>query len=90
MFRYLPDVTGNGLASQINNPEVEVDIARPDVKVKQLIVDLKVVTNKLKHAERGQDINFIDSEFTFSYLPEVFNVFVTFLFLLGFCVINQY
>uniref|UniRef100_A0A3P9PG34 Glypican 2 n=1 Tax=Poecilia reticulata TaxID=8081 RepID=A0A3P9PG34_POERE len=60
--RYLPDVTGNGLASQINNPEVEVDIARPDVKVKQLIVDLKVVTNKLKHAERGQDINFIDSE----------------------------
>uniref|UniRef100_A0A3B5KRW3 Uncharacterized protein n=1 Tax=Xiphophorus couchianus TaxID=32473 RepID=A0A3B5KRW3_9TELE len=68
--RYLPDVTGNGLASQINNPEVEVDIARPDVKVKQLIVDLKVVTNKLKHAERGQDINFIDSEFTFSYLSE--------------------
>ncbi|KAM4732269.1 glypican-2 [Anableps anableps] len=60
--RYLPDVTGNGLASQINNPEVEVDIARPDVKTKQLIVDLRVVTNKLKHAERGQDMNFIDSE----------------------------
>lgn len=65
VFRYLPGVTGNGLASQINNPEVEVDISRPDVRTKQLIVDLRVMTNKLKHAERGQDINFIDSEFLF-------------------------
>ncbi|CAM4315649.1 unnamed protein product, partial [Lepidochelys kempii] len=28
---YLPDVTGDGLVNQINNPEVEVDIGRPDL-----------------------------------------------------------
>uniref|UniRef100_A0A3Q2QBY2 Glypican 2 n=1 Tax=Fundulus heteroclitus TaxID=8078 RepID=A0A3Q2QBY2_FUNHE len=74
--RYLPDVTGNGLASQINNPEVEVDVARPDVRTKQLIVDLRVMTNKLKHAEHGQDMNFIDSEFTFQTALQKCSTFV--------------
>ncbi|XP_034037867.1 glypican-2 isoform X2 [Thalassophryne amazonica] len=60
--RYLPDVTGNGLVSQINNPEVEVDVARPDVRTRQLIMELRVVTNKLRHAQSGQDIDFMDSE----------------------------
>uniref|UniRef100_A0A665WPH2 Glypican 2 n=1 Tax=Echeneis naucrates TaxID=173247 RepID=A0A665WPH2_ECHNA len=60
--RYLPDVTGDGLVSQINNPEVEVDIARPDVRTRQLIMELRVVTNKLKHAQSGQDMDFMDSE----------------------------
>uniref|UniRef100_A0A665WNR7 Glypican 2 n=1 Tax=Echeneis naucrates TaxID=173247 RepID=A0A665WNR7_ECHNA len=59
---YLPDVTGDGLVSQINNPEVEVDIARPDVRTRQLIMELRVVTNKLKHAQSGQDMDFMDSE----------------------------
>lgn len=61
-LRYLPDVTGDGLVSQINNPEVEVDIARPDVRTRQLIMELRVVTNKLKHAQTGQDMDFMDSE----------------------------
>ncbi|XP_076005197.1 glypican-2 [Genypterus blacodes] len=60
--RYLPDVTGDGLVSQINNPEVEVDIARPDVKTRQLIMELRVVTNKLRHAQNGQNMDFVDSE----------------------------
>ncbi|TKS72086.1 Glypican-6 Secreted glypican-6 [Collichthys lucidus] len=60
--RYLPDVTGDGLVSQINNPEVEVDIARPDVRTRQLIMELRVVTNKLRHAQTGQDMDFMDSE----------------------------
>uniref|UniRef100_A0A671XXE6 Glypican 2 n=1 Tax=Sparus aurata TaxID=8175 RepID=A0A671XXE6_SPAAU len=60
--RYLPDVTGDGLVSQINNPEVEVDIARPDVRTRQLIMELRVVTNKLRHAQSGQDMDFMDSE----------------------------
>ncbi|CAI5652762.1 glypican-2 [Oreochromis niloticus] len=60
--RYLPDVTGDGLVSQINNPEVEVDIARPDVRTRQLIMELRVVTNKLRHAMSGQDMDFMDSE----------------------------
>uniref|UniRef100_A0A672GYI1 Glypican 2 n=1 Tax=Salarias fasciatus TaxID=181472 RepID=A0A672GYI1_SALFA len=60
--RYLPDVTGDGLVSQINNPEVEVDIARPDVRTRQLIMELRVATNKLRHAQSGQDMDFMDSE----------------------------
>ncbi|KAM4555873.1 glypican-2 [Odontesthes bonariensis] len=60
--RYLPDVTGDGLVSQINNPEVEVDIARPDVRTRQLIMELRVVTNKLRHAQSGEDMDFMDSE----------------------------
>uniref|UniRef100_A0A3Q3JZK7 Glypican 2 n=1 Tax=Monopterus albus TaxID=43700 RepID=A0A3Q3JZK7_MONAL len=60
--RYLPDVIGDGLVSQINNPEVEVDIARPDVRTRQLIMELRVVTNKLRHAQSGQDLDFMDSK----------------------------
>ncbi|XP_029020598.1 glypican-2 [Betta splendens] len=60
--RYLPDVTGDGLVSQINNPEVEVDIAKPDVRTRQLIMELRVATNKLRHAQSGQDMDFMDSE----------------------------
>eukprot|EP00063_Salmo_salar_P079797 XP_014054632.1 PREDICTED: glypican-2 isoform X2 [Salmo salar] len=60
--RYLPDVTGDGLMGQINNPEVEVDMARPDVRTRQLIMELRVATNRLKHAQAGQDTDFMDSE----------------------------
>uniref|UniRef100_A0AAY4E726 Glypican 2 n=1 Tax=Denticeps clupeoides TaxID=299321 RepID=A0AAY4E726_9TELE len=63
--RYLPDVTGDGLVSQINNPEVEVDIARPDVRTRQLIMELRVATNRLRHAQAGQDTDFMDSEYGF-------------------------
>ncbi|XP_031424709.1 glypican-6-like [Clupea harengus] len=47
--RYWPDVTGDGLVSQINNPEVEVDIAQPDIRTRQLIMELRVATNSLRH-----------------------------------------
>ncbi|XP_072573331.1 glypican-2 [Paramormyrops kingsleyae] len=60
--RYLPDVTRDGLVSQINNPEVEVDIARPDVRTRQLIMELRVATNRLRQAQAGQDSDFMDSE----------------------------
>ncbi|XP_070960014.1 glypican-2 [Oncorhynchus clarkii lewisi] len=60
--RYLPDVTGDGLMSQLNNPEVEVDMARPDVRTRQLIMELRVANNRLKHAQAGQDTDFMDSE----------------------------
>ncbi|XP_037117013.1 glypican-2 [Syngnathus acus] len=60
--RYLPEVMGDGLANQINNPEVEVDIGRPDIKTRQLIMELRVATNKLRHAQSGQDTDFVDSE----------------------------
>lgn len=66
--RYLPDVTGDGLVSQVNNPEVEVDIAKPDVRTRQLIMELRVGTNKLRHAQSGQDIDFMDSKRYYNYV----------------------
>ncbi|XP_061092271.1 glypican-6a isoform X2 [Conger conger] len=59
--RYFPDVLKDGLANQMNNPEVEVDITRPDTFIRQQIMALKVMTNKLKNAYNGNDIYFQDS-----------------------------
>ncbi|KAK7877225.1 hypothetical protein WMY93_032078 [Mugilogobius chulae] len=52
----------DGLINQINNPEVEVDTSRPDVRTRQLIMELRMASNKLKHALSGQDMDFVDSE----------------------------
>ncbi|XP_058875281.1 glypican-6-like isoform X1 [Acipenser ruthenus] len=59
--RYLPGVTGEGLVNQINNPEVEVDIARPDSKTRQQILQLRTAANRLRHAQSGSDADFQDS-----------------------------
>ncbi|XP_072733029.1 glypican-4 isoform X1 [Ciconia boyciana] len=58
--RYDFAVTGNGLASQVNNPEVEVDITKPDMVIRRQIMALRVMTNKLKNAYSGNDVDFID------------------------------
>ncbi|XP_043933206.1 glypican-2 [Protopterus annectens] len=59
--RYLPDVMADGLVNQINNPEVEVDISRPDLKTRQLIMQLRIMTNRLKSAANGNDVDFQDA-----------------------------
>ncbi|KAM6918904.1 glypican-1-like [Xenentodon cancila] len=59
--RYLPEVMGDGLASQINNPEVEIDITKPDTTIRQQIMQLKIMTHRLKNALNGQDVDFLDS-----------------------------
>ncbi|XP_055492786.1 glypican-6-like [Leucoraja erinacea] len=59
--RYLPEVMNDGLTNQINNPEVEVDITRPDTMIRQQIMALRVMTNKLRNAYNGNDVNFQDS-----------------------------
>ncbi|XP_051943899.1 glypican-1b [Hippocampus zosterae] len=58
--RYLPEVIGDGLASQINNPEVEIDITKPDMGIRQQIMQLKIMTHRLKNALNGNDIDFQD------------------------------
>ncbi|XP_042331095.1 glypican-2 isoform X2 [Sceloporus undulatus] len=60
--RYLPDVTGDGLVNQINNPEVEVDISRPDLPTRQQILALRVATSRLVGACNGQDVDFQDTD----------------------------
>lgn len=52
---------GDGLASQINNPEVEIDITKPDMTIRQQIMQLKIMTHRLKNAYNGQDVDFQDT-----------------------------
>lgn len=59
--RYLPEVMGDGLANQINNPEVEVDITKPDMTIRQQIMQLKIMTNRLRSAHNGDDVDFQDA-----------------------------
>lgn len=59
--RYFPEVVKEGLTNQVNNPEVDIDITRPDTLIRQQIMALRVMTNKLKSAYNGNDIYFLDS-----------------------------
>ncbi|XP_028847363.1 glypican-6-like isoform X1 [Denticeps clupeoides] len=59
--RYFPEVLKDGLTHQANNPEVGVDITRPDTLIRQQIMALRVITNKLRNAYNGNDIYFQDS-----------------------------
>jgi hypothetical protein len=52
---------GDGLANQINNPEVEVDITKPDMTIRQQIMQLKIMTNRLRGAYGGSDVDFQDA-----------------------------
>ncbi|XP_049341240.1 glypican-6b isoform X2 [Astyanax mexicanus] len=61
MGRYVPEVLKDGLTQQVSNPEVVVDITRPDSLIRQQVMALKVMTNKLKNAYNGNDIYFQDS-----------------------------
>lgn len=61
LCRYFPEVVKEGLTNQLNNPEVDVDITRPDTLIRQQIMALRVMTNKLKNAYNGNDIYFQDS-----------------------------
>lgn len=60
-IRYLPEVMGDGLANQINNPEVELDITKPDMTIRQQIMQLKIMSNRLKNALDGNDVDFQDA-----------------------------
>lgn len=59
--RYFPEVVKEGLTNQVNNPEVNLDITRPDTFIRQQIMALRVMSNKLKNAYNGNDIYFQDS-----------------------------
>ena len=53
---WLLQVVGDGLAAQEGNPEVEVDISRPDVQINEQIFALKLATNKLDAAYNGHTV----------------------------------
>ncbi|XP_047440975.1 glypican-4 isoform X2 [Mugil cephalus] len=55
--RYESVVIGNGLANQVSNPDVDVDITKPDVVIRSQIAALKEMTSWLKAAHSGNDIS---------------------------------
>ncbi len=72
LCRYMPEVMGDGVMNQNNNPEVDVDVRKPNVVVNQQILQLKLITNKLKNAYSGLDVDWIDTgKFTFLWNIDV-------------------
>ncbi|XP_061581824.1 glypican-4 [Cololabis saira] len=59
---YESDVIGNGLANQISNPDVDVDITKPDILIRSQIAVLKEMTSWLKAAHSGNDISVENDE----------------------------
>ncbi|XP_061691441.1 glypican-4 [Syngnathoides biaculeatus] len=60
--RYEAVVIGNGLANQVSNPDVDVDITKPDIVIRSQIAVLKEMTSWLKAAYSGNDISFENDE----------------------------
>ncbi|KAK7138108.1 hypothetical protein R3I94_013668 [Phoxinus phoxinus] len=60
--RYESVVMGNGLANQVSNPDVEVDITKPDMVIRQQIAVLKEMTSWLKAAYTGTDISIANGD----------------------------
>lgn len=60
LHRYESVVIGNGLANQGSNPDVDVDITKPDIVIRSQIAVLKEMTSWLKAAHSGNDIS-VDS-----------------------------
>lgn len=58
--RYTHVVMGNGLANQISNPDVEVDVTKPDLVIRRQIMILREMTIRMKSAYTGNDISFVD------------------------------
>ncbi|XP_068136824.1 glypican-1 [Hyperolius riggenbachi] len=64
--RYMPERMNSGLTNQINNPEIDVDITKPDITVRQQIMQLRVMTSRLRNAYNGNDVDFQDTSDDFS------------------------
>ena len=55
--RYTASVVLDGLAQQEKNPEVKVDVNRPDVDINEQILALKLITKKLESAHKGLNVD---------------------------------
>ncbi|KAG8553358.1 hypothetical protein GDO81_003385 [Engystomops pustulosus] len=58
--RYVYAVMANGLENHVNNPDVQVDIANPDIVIRVQKMSLRTMTNRMRSAYNGNDVNFID------------------------------
>lgn len=60
-LRYPYEPVAQGIAEQFHNPEVDVDITRPNFNVRKQIAKLRTITQQLKNAVAGRDADWIDS-----------------------------
>lgn len=51
----------DGTPHQNNNPEVDVDVRHPNLIIEQQILQLKIITSKLRSAYNGHDVDWIDT-----------------------------
>lgn len=54
--RYTKALVSDGLLMQERNPEVHVDVNRPDIFINEQILALKLITRKLESAHKGQNV----------------------------------
>ncbi|KAI5628856.1 glypican-2 precursor [Silurus asotus] len=59
--RYLLSVTADGLVNQLNNPEVDVE-GSPDIRTRQILMELRVATHRLTLAHQGVDADTVQSD----------------------------
>ena len=55
--RYTNKIVSDGLAYQDGNPEVSVDVNRPDTDINEQIIALKLITKRLESAQKGQNVD---------------------------------
>ncbi|XP_046338273.1 glypican-6-like [Haliotis rufescens] len=60
--KYIPNVQKDGVTNQINNPEVEVDVTKANTVVTNQIIQLQLITNRLRSAFNGLDVDWIDTD----------------------------
>ncbi|XP_071439873.1 glypican-6-like [Hetaerina americana] len=60
--RYEPDITGQGMSNQFNNPEVQVYMDKPSSLIGEQLFTLKSITSNLKNAYNGLDVDWLDYE----------------------------
>lgn len=72
------------MSNQQNNPEVSVDVARPNSLVNEQIYALKAITGKLKTAFMGHDVEWIDEETGNNNLGDLFYGFESVLLAISF------
>ena len=54
-------MVNDGLVNQDKNPEVKVDISRPDIDINEQIFALKLMTKRLENAYNGQPVEWPSS-----------------------------
>jgi len=62
---YTARLTGDGLSAQDQNPEVDVDSSRPDTRINEQKLNLKLASNKLENAYNGHSVEWPHYESNF-------------------------